>query len=386
MQADFHYYAAYCAAYLAGFSHEESLDIAYSNQFVDCCSRTYLKMIKAPLAGATTQLQLEMMDMRTDMLGLQDITRIWSSFHFLPYDLYAKKKGCSRAYLRKYRLICNSNGALVRDIVELSKGSNLQAIGIAMHTLSDTWAHKYFAGTPSFVINSMNYHLYELFDEDGSENQRKIEFIHALGVIDDVEKGKYTASVAQPSENAIMNLGHGRAGHLPDYSFIRYKYLPAWGDYDEITKDNPEDYYKAFSQMVYALKYIRGENDVFELDTYDTQSVLPHKVRIMDILTKRRLTAWEDWKAFGEELSGRTIEDFDIYKYQNEYMAAKKEDKKDTFLGLFIVAAMKQKNLVTERIYESGSKIAGYPGKYTNVIYKKIFAFIKKCFNRQEDI
>ncbi len=42
MQKDFHYYATYCAACLAGYSHEESLVICYSAQFVDLCSRTLL--------------------------------------------------------------------------------------------------------------------------------------------------------------------------------------------------------------------------------------------------------------------------------------------------------------------------------------------------------
>ena len=59
MQKDFHYYATYCAAFIAGYSHEESLDIAYSAQFVDLCSRTLLSKLKAPLSAATTQLQLE---------------------------------------------------------------------------------------------------------------------------------------------------------------------------------------------------------------------------------------------------------------------------------------------------------------------------------------
>ena len=45
MQEDFHYYATYCAAYIAGYSHEESLEIAYSAQFVDCCTVTLLKKI-----------------------------------------------------------------------------------------------------------------------------------------------------------------------------------------------------------------------------------------------------------------------------------------------------------------------------------------------------
>ena len=90
MQMDFHYYATYCAAFLAGYDHEESMDIAYSAQFVDCCTRTLLSKLKAPLSAATTQLQLEMMNARTDLVGLQDITRIWASFHFLPGDLREK--------------------------------------------------------------------------------------------------------------------------------------------------------------------------------------------------------------------------------------------------------------------------------------------------------
>ena len=77
MQKDFHYYATYCAAVIAGYSHEESLTVAYSAQFVDCCSRTLLAKVDAPSAAATTQLQLELMNVNTDPIALQDITRIW---------------------------------------------------------------------------------------------------------------------------------------------------------------------------------------------------------------------------------------------------------------------------------------------------------------------
>ena len=58
MNSDFHYYATYCAAILAGYNHRDSLDIAYSNCFVDMCTKTMLSRIKAPLAAATTQLNL----------------------------------------------------------------------------------------------------------------------------------------------------------------------------------------------------------------------------------------------------------------------------------------------------------------------------------------
>ena len=66
------------------------------------------------------------------------------------------------------------------------------------------------------------------------------------------------------------------AAHLADYSYIRYAYLPAWGGYKEIVKDNPSDYEHAFFQMVYALLYLRGEVVDFKRETYATDTIAPH--------------------------------------------------------------------------------------------------------------
>ena len=360
MQEDFHYYATYCAAYLSGFSHEESLDICYSAQFVDLCSATLLTKIKAPVNAATTQLQLEMMDARTDIIGLQDITRIWSSFHFLPYDLYAKKKGRTRRYMNKYRMICGPNGDLVIKTVKISKNRTLQHVGIAMHVLADTWAHCYFAGTPSLAINNTDNEFYEILTQDGEEKQKKIKWRHNPSAPDDLEHSIYTNSLYQSSENSIMNLGHGRAGHLPDYSFMKYRYMPAWGDYREIIKDNPSNYRKAFCQMVYAMRYIRGDYEEFERERYDTEKTGPHIDRIGEIIDKRQLLASDDWKSFGEELSGSKIDDFDLNKYQDEYIKAPREEKPQTFIGRFITGALAQKGMVTNEIFNSGNILAGF--------------------------
>ena len=359
MQKDFHYYATYCAAYLAGYSHEESLAICYSAQFVDLCSRTLLESLKAPRAAATTQLQLELMNARTDPVGLQDITRIWASFHFLPRDLYAERKNCSKRYLNKYRLICGPNGDLLVDTVNLAKGESLQAAGIAMHVLADTWAHRYFAGTPSLVINNIDAYFYELIPDGDGYKERPVVFRHKTSEPDDLDNSIYTSSIYQFNELSIMNLGHGRAGHIPDYSFIRYRYMPAWGDYREIIKDNPEDYEHAFRQMVYAMKYLRGATDTFEKETYDTKSVAPYEKEIREILRKPQLESCEDWKALGEKLSGREIEDFDLKRYQREYLNASPEEKEITFIGKFILAALAQKSMVTNKIFQSGNLLAG---------------------------
>lgn len=377
MQKDFHYYATYCAAQIAGYSHEESLDIAYSAQFVDLCSRTLLSKLKAPRNAATTQLQLELMDARTDLVGLQDITRIWASFHFLPGDLHAEVKKAGLVYRNKYRLICKPNGALLVDTVNLAKGGSLQAVGIAMHVLADTWAHSYFAGTPSLVINNTNRYFYELFATDTGYEQRRIDFHHSPGSPDDVEKGIYNNSIYQGSENSIMNLGHGRAGHLPDYSFIRYKYLPAWGEYEEILKDNPSDYYRAFCQMVYAMKYLRGLIPVFETDRYATEDVAPLEEEIRRIIGKRQLDACADWRALGEKLSGQEIEDFDLDKYQQEYMSLGRDENDRSFIGRFILAALAQKSMVTNKIFKSGNLLAGFSVDYAEKGFQGIRDYIK---------
>lgn len=360
MNGDFHYYATYCAAFLAGYSHEESLKICYSAQLVDHCTRTFLSKVHGPMSAATTQLSAEMINAKTDIPGLQDITRIWASFHFLPGDLYAEKKWCTKRYRSKYRLICNSDSDLMVDTVNLAKNKSLQSVGVSMHVLADTWAHKYFAGTPSLVINNTNFYFYELFGEE----EKQIKFRHSTSIPDDLENSIYTSSIYQSGENSIMNLGHGRAGHLPDYSFIRYKYLPAWKGYEEILKDNPDDFIHAFAQMVCAMKYIRGQRDTFEKGDYDWDGISSVREKAEKIINTRQLDASDDWKALGEELSGETVEQFDLTKYEEEYINAPEEEKNNTYLGKFFLSAMAQKSMVTNRIYSSKNMLAGYSIDY----------------------
>ena len=358
MQLDFHYYGTYCAAALAGYSHDECLQICYSAQFVDNCTRIFLSGIGGPNTAATTQTTMELADARTDMVGRQDITRIWASFHFLPRDLNAEVKKGRKDYKNKMRLIAGPNGPLVKDTVNLAKGRSLQAVGVAMHVLADTWAHAYFAGTPSMVINNTNSDFFEIIRVRDKWIEKQVKFGLTYG--EDLANSRYVNTVRTNSENSIMSLGHGQAGHLPDYSCMRYRYMPAWGNYMEVLKDNPSDYYHAFCQMVYAMKYLRGEEDTFETGQYDFETVEPCRTEIEELLEKRQLDDSADWKALGEKISGCSIDDFDTEKYREEYIRAPKDAKEDTFLGKFILAALLQKSMVTERIFSTGNLLAGY--------------------------
>ena len=363
MNSDFHYYATFCAAYLAGYTAEESRNIAWCAQFTDCCSTTFLTRVRGPKEAATTQLQLELANARTDLIGLQKITRIWASFHFLPGDLTAEVSG-GKFYRDKFRLICNVNSPLLKETVNLAKGNGTEAAGLAMHVLADTWAHRFFAGTPSLVINNTNYHFYELITENGGLRERKVTFRHNPSAPDDLDRGIYNNTVMRLGESAIMNLGHGRAGHLPDYSFMRYRYMPAWGNYTVVTKNNPSDYMRAFRQMVYALRCIRGAEGEFCLCRYDTGAVDPWASEIKSILTKRRPDASEDWKALGLRLSGFELPGFNISEYEQEYLSAQGDGKDDTVLGRFFMAALRQKSMVTHKIFMSGNPLAGISVDY----------------------
>ena len=374
MNKDFHYFGTYSAAILAGHSHEDALRIARSAFFVDLCTQPVLNSVGAPIEAATTMLAMEMADAGSDIISQQEVTRIWSSFHFLPYDLYSERKGCGKKYMQKYRLICKPNGDLLVDTVTQVKGKSLEATGLAMHVLADTWAHQNFAGTPSRVINDTNYHFFEILP-DGSE--RRISLRPNPASPDDLIKGLFTGTMRQGKETSVMNLGHGRAGHLPDYSCMRYRYLPAWADYEEVIKDNPSDFMHAYCQMIYAMKYLKGEGGTFEKATYDTETVAPYKEKIEAIFEKRQTDDSEDWKAFGESLSGQEIPDFDTPDYLEEYHKAPEDKKDDTPMGRFILAALAQKSMVTNRVYKSGNILLGISGDYKDWGTKGIRAYLK---------
>ena len=136
--------------------------------------------------------------------------------------------------------------------------------------------------------------------------------------------------------------------------------------------------------MVYAMKFLRGAYDSFETDTYDTEVDENIQKEVERIINTRQLNSDNDWKALGEKLSGCEIEPFDVEKYQWEYAEADKNSKDDTFLGKFILAALAQKSMVTNKIYSSGSRLAGYSIDYGDKGFKGIRAF--KSLVREEEV
>ena len=101
----------------------------------------------------------------------------------------------------------------------------------------------------------------------------------------------------------------------------------------------------------------------------------PWEGEIKAIIEKRQADACADWKALAEKLSGFEVEAFDDEKYQKEYMEAGEDGKEDSFLGRFIIAALRQKSMVTNRIFTSGNLLAGASVDYGKKGFKGIKDF-----------
>ena len=94
--------------------------------------------------------------------------------------------------------------------------------------------------------------------------------------------------------------------------------------------------------------------------TYKVSKIkIIHPDEIETILRKRQPDACAEWKAFGEKLSGCEIGEFETENREAEYLAAGEKGRDETFLGRFIIAALRQKSMVTASIYRSGSRLAG---------------------------
>ena len=137
--------------------------------------------------------------------------------------------------------------------------------------------------------------------------------------------------------------------------------------------------------MVYAMRWIRGDFAAFGTGHYDFETVAPWADEIRGILEKRQPDACADWKALGEKISGKEIEDFDLDKYQTEYLAADEEKKDESFLGAFFLAAMAQKSMVTNKIFRSGNLLAGYSVDFAEKGFRGIRDYRKLLARRKEE-
>jgi len=120
----------------------------------------------------------------------------------------------------------------------------LMLIGARAHILADTWAHQDFSG--------LNHKMNTYWDVGGAGWGRQ-----SIDYKDTSDDWKNVVLAVRNHENlkavpsGISYLGHGWMGHLPDYSFIQYRYKPCWRNQGDApwVRNNPVEYKSAFLEL-----------------------------------------------------------------------------------------------------------------------------------------
>lgn len=212
MQVDFHYYCIAVLARAAGFNKKDALTIAYASQYVD--DATESELIRLDVDGGNLRFD----PVRTAYAGLELLgtlnwsaqKRVYIPFHFLPPRPFAPTESATFSFITRPAI-----GALPDDQPSLAEMVLKQAtsealrnnrrrlcrIGIALHTIADTWSHQQFSGR----WNRMENDVEEIY-------------------VYDRETGVYVHPIP---ENVIFDvlpqIGHAEAGYFPDLAYARWK-------------------------------------------------------------------------------------------------------------------------------------------------------------------
>lgn len=237
MQKDFHYNVIRVLAEKAGFKAEEAQIIAYASQYVD--DATEYSPIKLPkyVKYDFERLKDNIFDpICSAHKGLQFLgdfkksvqMKIYFSFHFLPPEIYTNQK------MYSYITEPNSNfgKALMNKAIENfnskenSRTYKLIALGIAIHTYADTWAHQGFSGRKSSTEN--NVEDIKLWLDKEWDNLNAINRVR---------------------NSLLPEIGHAEAYHYPDLPYLNWEYKKGKDKSKKVTRNNLDIYIDAVENI-----------------------------------------------------------------------------------------------------------------------------------------
>ncbi len=153
------------------------------------------------------------------------------------------------------------------DILERFR---LILLGVRAHVIADTWAHQDFCGI-SNVLNTywdVNYDPASWDPSKWGYGRQSIDYDDGTtsGWKNKVLSSSY--HFTNPNFDAIPNgtsyLGHGWMGHLPDFSFVKFRYKPCWADprNGAIERDNISQYQYAWIELISLFNQSKGNGQL----------------------------------------------------------------------------------------------------------------------------
>lgn len=218
MHKDFHLYGTYLAARLAGRNAADSKAIAFAAQATD--DFTY-----GEYSACQSMTDMAVTDMNT-------VKTYWSVFHFLPSGIGTPQVEERMYVTRPEGLLFDKLSREAQDLTDSAGGYDLAYIGVIMHIIADTFAHKGFSGIPS----RLNVAEHVIMCEKQELNAIWDKNCHVPVII------------AKHIEKA--RIGHGTAGNAPDLSWITFTYIdPDCTNGNKKLRDNAVIFAEAFVKL-----------------------------------------------------------------------------------------------------------------------------------------
>ena len=167
-----------------------------------------------------------------------------------------------------------------QEILQNNREDNLRRfklilLGVRAHVIADTWAHQDFCG----IGNVMNTYWDVNYDPNSWDpskqgiGRQSIDYKYGTSgwknkVLSVANKLINPNFEAVPS--ATSYLGHGWMGHLPDFSFVKFRYKPIWADPSKaaIERNNPEAYQFAWLELVSLFTQAKGNGQIKLTDKF----------------------------------------------------------------------------------------------------------------------
>ena len=210
--------------------------------------------------------------------------------------------------------------AILKNTANLAR-FKLILLGVRAHVIADTWAHQDFCGI-SNVFNTywdVNYDPSSWDPRKWGYGRQSIDYDDGTtsGWKNQVLSGgnKIFAKNLEAVPNGTSYLGHGWMGHMPDFSFVKFRYKPCWADpKTAVVRDNPQEYQSAWLELVSLFSQAKGGGQIkptdknFKPDLDKALKAIKSSCKLSDSGTGRKssATAWTstfgDLPAIGDQI------------------------------------------------------------------------------------
>lgn len=199
----------------------------------------------------------------------------------------------------------------------LKNKDNLQCfklilLGVRAHVVADTWAHQDFCG----ISNVLNTYWDVNYDPSSWDPSRMGYGRQSIDYDDGTTSGwtnivlSATYKLSNPNfeaaPNATFYLGHGWMGHLPDFGFTKFRYIPCWADPSKgaIECNNPQEYQSAWLELVSLFTQAKGNDHLtlaqFQNDLSTASQAIQSSCDLDGDVTERTTSANAWQKLFGD--------------------------------------------------------------------------------------